>query len=108
MALDEAAYRRARHRRPPPARARPRAGRSRAGRIARGPCAGGVERGAVARGRQGPVAYPGFVEAVAERGARRVLLGFPGARFRLAPGRTTAVFVFGNPIPPPPPPAVPV
>src|SRR2546425_81525 len=47
--------------------------------------------------------FPGLTTRLLARGARQVHLGFPEARLRLAPGKRTQVFVFGNPITPPGP-----
>ena len=48
-------------------------------------------------------AFPGFTTRRLARGARQVHLGFPEARERIALGRHTEVFAFGNPIRPPQP-----
>lgn len=48
-------------------------------------------------------AYPGVTTRWLAPRARHIYLGFPEARARLRPGRTTAIFDYGNPIIPPPP-----
>lgn len=47
--------------------------------------------------------YPGITARFFSRYAAQVHLGFPEARTRLSPGKSTQVFDSGNPIEPPPP-----
>jgi UDP-N-acetylglucosamine--N-acetylmuramyl-(pentapeptide) pyrophosphoryl-undecaprenol N-acetylglucosamine transferase len=72
------------------------------GGYAAGPIVLRAQRARIPTALQEQNAFPGLTTRWLARGARQVHLGFAEARTRIAPGRRTAVFVYGNPIAAPP------
>jgi len=73
------------------------------GGYAAGPTVWRAQRRGVPTALQEQNAFPGLATRWLAKRARQIHLGFPEARSRLAPGRATQVFTFGNPIRPPAP-----
>jgi UDP-N-acetylglucosamine--N-acetylmuramyl-(pentapeptide) pyrophosphoryl-undecaprenol N-acetylglucosamine transferase len=73
------------------------------GGYAAGPMVWRAQRRGVPTALQEQNAFPGLATRWLAGRARQLHLGFPEARGRLAPGRATQVFAFGNPIRPPEP-----
>jgi UDP-N-acetylglucosamine--N-acetylmuramyl-(pentapeptide) pyrophosphoryl-undecaprenol N-acetylglucosamine transferase len=73
------------------------------GGYAAGPVVWRAQRRGVPTALQEQNAFPGLTTRWLARRARQVYLGFPEAQERLAVGRATQVFAFGNPIRPPDP-----
>jgi UDP-N-acetylglucosamine--N-acetylmuramyl-(pentapeptide) pyrophosphoryl-undecaprenol N-acetylglucosamine transferase len=73
------------------------------GGYAAGPMVWRAQRRGVPTALQEQNAFPGLATRWLAKHARQIHLGFPEARGRLAPGRGTDVFTFGNPIRPPEP-----
>ena len=71
------------------------------GGYAAGPVVWRAQRRGIPTVLQEQNAFPGLATRWLARRARQVHLGFPEARSRVAPGRDTRVFTFGNPIRPP-------
>src|SRR6266404_6077482 len=73
------------------------------GGYAAGPVVWRAQQRGVPTALQEQNAFPGLATRWLAGRARQLHLGFPEARGRLAPGRATQVFAFGNPIRPPEP-----